>query len=146
MTERFAERMGDEKVVHDTRVVADFIRIWCDAHHADRRRREAETDAANCGVYAAKHPVLCEECEAHLAYAEKRRAYCPQDPKPFCAHCESHCYREAERQWQAQMMRFSGPRSWKEGHLIDGLRHAVDGMKWKREMARRAKSDAASGN
>ncbi len=136
--------MSGEKVAHDTRVVADFTRIHCDGLHADRLRREAQTEAAELGLYARKHPVLCEECEAHLAYAEKRRAYCTLDPKPFCAHCDTHCYRPEERAWQARMMRYSGPRSWREGHAIDGIRHAVEGIKWKREMARRAKAESTA--
>jgi hypothetical protein len=146
MSERFAARMNDDKVAHDTFVVADFIRIYCDAHHADRERRPVRTDAAALGVYERKHPSVCEECEAHLAYAEKRRAYCPKDPKPFCAHCDSQCYRPDELTWQHDMMRFAGPKSWREGHMIDGIRHAVDGIRWKREMVRRARSGAASGN
>lgn len=137
MNDRFANRMNDPKVAHDVRVVADFIRIYCDAHHRDRDRRPAATDAASLGVFRRKHPVLCAECEAHLAYAEKRRAYCPQDPKPFCAHCDTQCYRAEELAWQAQMMRFSGPRSWRHGHAIDGLRHLLEGRRYKREKARR---------
>lgn len=130
--------MADGRVAHDTRVVADFIRIYCDGHHRDSERRPAATEAAALGVYSRKSPVLCRECEAHLAYAEKRRAYCPKDPKPFCAHCDTHCYRDDERTWQAAMMRYSGPKSWHEGHLIDGVRHVLEGRKYKKEMARRA--------
>ncbi len=144
MNERFAERMRDGKVAHDTRVVADFIRIYCDAHHRYHDRRTIATDAASLGVYRAKRPALCAECEAHLAYAEKRRAFCQQDPKPFCAHCDTRCYRTEELEWQAQMMRFSGPRSWYQGHLVDGVRHAIEGRTYKKEMARRAKRATAS--
>ena len=105
MNERFAEKMKDPKVIHDTVVLADFIQIWCDGHHSERPRRLAETDGAALGIYGRKRPTLCEECEAHLAYAEKRRAYCPQDPKPFCANCETHCYKSDEREWQRAQAR-----------------------------------------
>ena len=138
MNERFAERMRDSKVAHDTRVVGDFVRIYCHGVHTDATRRVVQTDAAALGVYGRKVPSLCEECEAHLAYAEKRRAFCPHDPKPFCAHCESQCYRPEELDWQAQMMRYSGPRSWYQGHMIDGVRHALEGRKFKKEQARRS--------
>lgn len=146
VNERFATRMMTEKVAHDTSVVADFIRIYCDAHHTDRDRRAVLTDAAELGVYTRKHPVVCEECEAHLAYAEKRRAFCSKDPKPFCAHCDTQCYREEELAWQERMMRFSGPKSWREGHMLDGIRHAIEGVSWKREMKRRARVRPASEN
>lgn len=137
MNDRFVNRMQDPKVAHDTRVVADFIRIYCDAHHRAAERHPAQTDGREVGVYL-KVPVLCPECTEHLAYAEKRRAFCQQDPKPFCAHCETQCYRPEELAWQAQMMRYSGPRSWYQGHFVDGIRHALEARNFKKEMARRA--------
>lgn len=143
MTDRFTERMADAKVAHDMRVLADFTAIWCDAHHRDRERVAARTDAAELGLYGRKRPVLCAECETHLAYGEKRRASCPKDPKPFCAHCDTHCYRPAEREWQRQMMRFSGPRSWSKGHAIDGIKHLLEARKYRTSMQRRAEAPAA---
>ena len=143
MNERFAEKMRDTKVVHDTVVLADFIQIWCDAHHRDRTRRPVETDGAQLGIYARKRPTLCAECEAHLAYAEKRRAYCPQDPKPFCANCETHCYKSDEREWQREMMRYSGPKSWRKGHAIDGLRHVLESRKFRKQAETIARAAAA---
>ena len=139
MNERFTERMSDAKVRHDTVVLADFVQIWCDGHHRGQSRRPIETDAVTLGVYGRKRPVLCTECEAHLAYAEKRRAFCPHDPKPFCAHCETHCYRPEEREWQRQMMRYSGPKSWRKGHAIDGIKHAIDGRKYRKQAASRVR-------
>jgi len=136
MNERFTQRMNDQTVRHDVVVLADFVQIWCDGHHADRSRAQVDTEAARLGVYK-KLPLLCEECEAHLAYAEKRRALCPKEPKPFCAHCDTHCYKSEERTWQQQMMRYSGPKSWRKGHAIDGIKHVLEARKWKREMARR---------
>ena len=129
--DRFAERMQDKDVVHDVRVMGDFVQIWCDGHHSDRVRVMAGTDAASLGVYR-KRITLCDECMAHLAYAEKRRAYCPKDPKPFCINCDSHCYRPDEADWQREMMRYSGPRSWNKGHAIDGIRHVLEVRKFKR--------------
>ena len=75
---------------------------------------------------------LCEQCAAHLAYGEKRRAFCPKDPKPFCANCDVHCYRNEEREWQRQMMRYSGPRSVLHGHAIDGIRHVLETRRHRR--------------
>lgn len=144
MNDRFVTRMNDREVRHDTTVLADFVQIWCDGHHADVPRRLAETDAAELGVYGRKRPTLCAECEAHLAYAEKRRAYCPKDPKPFCAHCDTHCYKSDEREWQRDMMRYSGPKSWRKGHAIDGIKHVLEARKWRREMERRGTDTTAA--
>lgn len=138
MNDRFAQRMMDREVAHDCAVLGDFVQIFCDGHHKDRDRRAVATDGATLGVYGRKRPVVCAECEAHLAYGEKRRAYCPKDPKPFCAHCDTHCYKADERMWQQQMMRYAGPRSWRKGHAIDGIKHVLEARKWRREMARRA--------
>ena len=146
MSERFVERMNDPGVVRDTVTMGDFAAIWCDGHHRDRTRRPIQSQGAALGVYGRTIPVLCEECEAHIAYAEKRRAFCPHDPKPFCAYCETHCYKPDERAWQREMMRYSGPRSWRKGHTIDGIKHLLDGRKYKKraEAKARAVSEASA--
>jgi len=142
MDERFTRAMADTRVAGDTRTVADFIRIYCDGHHRSETRVPAETDAAVLGVYGRKRPVLCEGCLAHLAYAEKRRAYCSKDPKPFCAHCDSQCYATSELEWQRQMMRYSGPRSWYQGHAIAGIRHALEARRYRTRPQRTAEGAA----
>jgi hypothetical protein len=141
--ERFASRMAQPDVARDTRTVGDFIAIWCKGNHADRERGAIVSDAAALGVYGRKPPVVCAECADHLRYAERRRALCPKDPKPFCAHCDTHCYRSAERAWQQEMMRYSGPRSALHGYAIEGIRHALEARKWRREAARREGTNAA---
>lgn len=101
-----------------------------------------EGDASALGVYGHRAPVLCDECAAHIRYAEKRRAYCPKNPKPFCAHCDTQCYSADEVKWQRQMMRFAGPRSMWHGYAIPGIKHALEARKWRKEMARRAAANA----
>lgn len=135
MNDRFAQAMVDERVAKDTRTVADFIGIYCRGNHGDRDRTPVESDASTLGVYGLKRPVVCAECADHLRYAEKRRAYCPKDPKPFCAHCDTHCYSAAESEWQRQMMRYSGPRSALHGYAIEGIKHALEARRWRRKMA-----------
>lgn len=139
MSTTFQERMKDRKVAKDVRTLADLIEIYCVRHHSEVPRMSAVTDAVRLGVYRKKTPALCPECEAHLAYGEKRRAFCPKDPKPFCANCDVHCYRSEEREWERQMMRYSGPRSMLRGHAIDGIKHVVETKRHKRA-AKRARS------
>ena len=143
VSEKFVTKMQDDNVTSDIKTLADFIQIWCDGHHRDRPRQPAQTDGAQLGIYGRKRPTLCEECQAHLAYAEKRRAYCPQDPKPFCANCETHCYKSDEREWQRQMMRYSGPRSWRKGHAIDGIKHVLESRKFRKQVESKARAAAA---
>lgn len=136
MNARLEERLNDPQVRHDVEVMGDFVAIWCRAKHAALPRAKARTDAALLGVYGRKHPVVCAECESHLAYAEHRRAYCKKSPKPYCSHCDSQCYSASEQEWQRQMMRFSGPRSWAHGHALDGIRHALEGLAYRRDSKR----------
>ena len=82
MNDRFAQRMADRKVAHDTRLLGDFADIFCAGDHPERTRRPLSSDASRLGVYGKRVPVLCDECAEHVRYAEKRRAYCPKDPKP----------------------------------------------------------------
>lgn len=138
MNDRIAGRLQDPKVRHDLVVLGDFTQIWCDGHHAHAERHAVTTDVAAAGVYGRKTPVLCAECAAHLEYGEKRRLFCPKDPKPFCAHCDTHCYRTEEAEWQRSMMRYSGPKSWRKGHAIDGIKHVLEARKYRRLAAKQA--------
>lgn len=128
MNDHAIERLNDPKVRHDIAVLGDFAHVYCAASHRDRGRTPCATGAATHGVYGRKVPVLCQECASHLDYAEARRAACMRDPKPFCAHCDTQCYRSSELQWQRTVMRYAGPRSWYRGHLLDSIRHAIEGM------------------
>lgn len=140
MTDRVRERLADERVAHDTRLLGDFARIYCEGKHADREKRPLESAGADLGVYG-KPVVVCDECAELLAYAEKRRALCPQDkpgaPKPFCSHCETHCYKPEMRELMRDVMRYAGPRSMLHGHAVDGVRHMIEGRKHAAEVRRR---------
>jgi len=130
--------MSDEKVRSDTRIVAGLGAIYCAGNHRDRRRSPLVSDGAALGVYGRRVPRLCDECAEHIRYAEKRRAYCSRDPKPFCAHCDTQCYRADELAWQRQMMRYAGPRSMWHGYAIPGIKHALEARKWRKTMAAKA--------
>jgi len=69
-----------------------------------------------------------------------RRAYWPKDPKPFCSHCDTHCYAPEMRERMREVMRYAGPRSLLHGHAIDGVKHLIEGRK-----ARAAAASAAAG-
>lgn len=135
MNERFRERMQDPKVRSDITTLGDFTAIYCRGNHRDRDRIPFASDASALGAYDRKQLHLCEECAEHLRYGEKRRAYCPKDPKPFCAHCDTHCYGAEESAWQRQMMRYSGRRSALHGYAIAGIRHALEARALRRRAA-----------
>ncbi|NTW29359.1 MAG: nitrous oxide-stimulated promoter family protein [Coriobacteriia bacterium] len=142
MSERFERRMGEVGVARDAATVAGLMRIWCDAHHAERSRDTVRTPTALLGVYGRRTPVLCSECQAHLAYAEQRLVHCPKDPKPFCSHCDIHCYSATEREWQRAMMRYAGPRSIFRGHALEAIRHMFEGWIAGRHTERRRREES----
>lgn len=132
MSGSFAESMRDPQVAHDTRLLGDFAVIYCNGLHSDRERVAVASEGSELGVYGRKTPVLCAECASLLAYAEKRRASCPKDPKPFCSNCDTHCYRPTEREYMREVMKYAGPRSVFRGHAIDSVKHLLEGRKTKK--------------
>lgn len=141
MNERFAEKMSDAQVVKDTRLLGDFSVIYCRDNHPDAVRTPLESEGAALKAYGRKLPVVCEECAKLLRYAERRRAFCPKDPKPFCSHCDTHCYSGEMREFMRDVMRYSGPRSVTRGHAIDSVRHLIEGRRAKRETRVRAATE-----
>lgn len=120
---RYLRMVRDESVRRDLRTLAFFVRIYCDGNHRDLERAPHCSPAVDCGVYGDSPAVLCADCSEHLTYGEARRVFCTLDPKPFCAHCEVHCFKDSERAWNKQMMRYAGPRSLTRGFAREGARH-----------------------
>jgi hypothetical protein len=139
MQDRFVEKMADPKARADTRLLGDFAVIYCRGVHGDVHRSPLVSDAVGLGVYGRAAPAVCDECAELLRYAEKRRAYCPKDPKPFCSHCDTHCYSGGMRDRMREVMRYAGPRSLFHGHAIDGVKHLLEGR-----TARKAAAIAAA--
>lgn len=136
MQETFVKRMADPHVRSDTRLLGDFAVIYCHGKHAGARRAALASDAATLGIYGRKPPVVCDDCAELLRYAEKRRAYCPKDPKPFCSYCDTHCYTEAMREEMRAVMRYAGPRSMFGRHFFAGIKHVIDGRRARAAAAR----------
>lgn len=146
MTDRFAARMADPAVASDTRLLGDFTAIYCRGRHKGAERQALASEGAALGVYGRTAPVVCDACADLLSYAEKRRAFCPKDPKPFCSYCDTHCYRPEARETMREVMRYSGPRSMLHGHAIAGIRHLIEGRKAKKEAASRAAASEGEGS
>ena len=124
MGDRLAEMLADPTIAHDVRVSGDFVRVYCDGHHRESERAPLASAGSAAGCYR-RPPVLCEGCAQLQVYAEKRRAFCPFDPKPVCSECETHCYEPDRREQMREVMRYAGPRFVRHGHPIDGVKHVV---------------------
>ena len=137
MQEHFAAGMAREGAAADTKLLGDFTGIYCRGVHADAKRTALVSEGVDLGVYGRKVPHVCDECAELLRYAEKRRAYCPKDPKPFCSVCDTHCYAAAQRERMRDVMRYAGPRSMFHGYAVSGIKHVL--------AERAAKKAAAAG-
>ncbi|MDA3936075.1 MAG: nitrous oxide-stimulated promoter family protein [Actinomycetota bacterium] len=124
---RFAQRMADANVAKDTRLLGDFVAIYCKGNHAQTKRVPLQSEGVTLGAYGRKVPAVCPDCAELLTYAEKRRAFCAKDPKPFCSNCDTHCYEPEMREYMREVMRYAGPRSMFHGHAIDSIKHLLEG-------------------
>jgi hypothetical protein len=117
--------MSEAGVRADTRLLGDFVGIYCRGKHRGAARALLVSEGASSNVYGRRAPTVCDECADLLRYAERRRAMCPKEPKPFCSVCDTHCYRPAMRESMGKIMRYSGPRALFRGYAIQGIRHLV---------------------
>jgi hypothetical protein len=127
----FEGKMAEKDVRKDTRLLGDFTQMYCDGNHPEATKGRLSSDGVDLGVYGRKVPVVCDGCAELLIYSEKRRAFCPKDPKPFCSYCDTHCYKSDMREYMREVMRYAGPRSMWHGHAIDGLKHMIEGKRQK---------------
>lgn len=96
------------KLRKDLRLLAVFVRIFCDRRHGGRLRRPFELATHDVERICRRRPALCAECSRLLAHAFVKRSLCPLDPKPMCKHCPQHCYVPAYRERMREVMRESG--------------------------------------
>lgn len=143
MSDRVSDTMSERDVRADTRLVGDFTSIYCRGRHREAARSTLASGGVDAGVYGRRVPVVCEECAELLRYAERRRAMCPKDPKPFCSDCDTHCYKPGMRDSMREVMRYAGPRSVFRGYAIQGIRHLIQSRKARRTA--RPDTDARDG-
>lgn len=91
----------------DLPVLAEFVAIWCQDHHAEAPRSPWEPPRV-VGHLFDDPPMLCSACTRVLGYAVGRRLLCPYDPKPACKSCATPCYRTGHRETMRAIMRHSG--------------------------------------
>jgi hypothetical protein len=106
-----------EKIDRDTRVLSQFIEVYCEKKHPGLNKVAWEPpDGYNLSIEKS-HPLLCKGCADLLDYSANRRRLCPLDPKPTCKNCEIHCYAPENRAKIREVMRFSGMQMIKRGRI-----------------------------
>jgi hypothetical protein len=94
------------------------------------REREGQTARVMIDMFCRHfhRQTPCPDCEALLAYVERRIGKCPYAAdKPACSQCPTHCYKPEMRRRIQEVMRFSGPRMIYR-HPLAALRHLAG--KW----------------
>lgn len=112
------------KLRYDLRVLATFIRIYCDGRHADRPRAPVPDPIWRLTATGKPPAIHCPACTKLLGHATAKRRRCPLDPKPACKHCPQHCYAPAYRAQIRKVMRYSGRRLILSGR-VDYLWHLL---------------------
>lgn len=107
--------------IRDLQILADFIRLFCHAHHDRKTVGERELPEA-LRVAGHRDGTLCLDCAELLEHGMKKRAVCPLDPKPTCRNCHIHCYTPEYRQKIRKIMAYSGRKMILRGR-IDYLWH-----------------------
>lgn len=100
--------VAEEKIDRDTRILAQFIEVYCEKKHPGFDKAPWEPPDGYYISIEKSSPLLCQGCADLLDYSANRRRMCPLDPKPTCKNCEIHCYAPENRARIREVMRFSG--------------------------------------
>jgi hypothetical protein len=104
--------------IKDLQILADFIKLYCHAHHDRKLIGEREVtvpDVLRNTIHGKA--TLCPDCAELLEHGIQRRAVCPLDPKPTCRNCHIHCYTPLYRQRIRKIMAYSGRKMILRGRL-----------------------------
>ena len=108
---------AEEKIDRDTRILAQFIEVYCEKKHPGLDKAPWEPSDGYIISIEKSSPLLCPDCADLLDYSATRRRLCPLDPKPTCKNCEIHCYALEDRAKIREVMRFSGMQMIKRGRI-----------------------------
>jgi len=115
----------------DAELAVRFTEWYCRAHHDDREREPLVSEGVDCAIYGTRIPVLCAEDASFARYVEQRTKYCPHHPKPFCAFCETKCYKSDMAQYSRTVMRWAGPRSLFSRYWLRALQHGAQTVRYR---------------
>jgi hypothetical protein len=118
-----AARRG-RKLRRDLKVLATFIRVYCDGHHRTAPREVERLKTHDVTEIYGRPLELCSACRKLLTHAFVKRTACPLDPKPMCKKCPQHCYGSPYRAQIREVMRYAGRKLVLRGRL-DYLLHLL---------------------
>ena len=111
------ESQFNEKTKKDVKVLVNFILIFCQGNHPDKKWSPIQAKG-RVGELLKDHPIeLCDQCRKLLLHAVTKRGMCPYDPKPRCKKCLTPCYGKGYRNRIKEVMRYSGVDLMKRGRI-----------------------------
>ncbi len=111
------DQRRQKKLRRDLRLVAAFVRTFCDERHATQAKNEFHLDGFSDSLGCSGPMQLCSSCQKLLAHALVKRSHCPLNPKPACRKCSEHCYAPQYREKMREVMRYAGSQLIKPGRL-----------------------------
>jgi hypothetical protein len=111
------DRPTDRKLRHDLKVLAVFIRIYCETRHRGTEQKVVTLKTHDLAALHGRPLRLCPACRKLLTHAFVKRTACPLDTKPMCKKCPQHCYAPRYREQIRAVMRYSGRRLLFSGRL-----------------------------
>jgi Nitrous oxide-stimulated promoter len=118
------DRPWDRKLEGDMQMLARFVQVYCDGHHADAERAPFSMQFQSGSEVTDNPLTLCPECRKLLTHACVKRSHCPMHPKPQCKNCPSHCYHPTYRAQIREVMKYSGRKLVMQGR-VDYLLHLL---------------------
>jgi len=95
----------------EQKTIRVMIELFCRDHHAGR-----------------SGAPLCDSCRELLNYSIERVKCCPvKETRTTCGQCQVHCYKPTMQKRIKEVMRYSGPRMFKE-HPLLAAKHLLKGM------------------
>ena len=113
----FQARRRQRKLRRDLRIVAAFVKTYCDGRHPMHPKSEFHLDSFGDSLARPRQMELCPSCQKLLAHAMVKRVHCPLNPKPACKKCSEHCYAPRYREKMREVMRYSGLQLIRSGRL-----------------------------
>lgn len=112
------------RMLSDLKTLGKFIEVACEGRHDSAIRQPTTLRSHDVTAILGHEPRLCPACQKLLAHAFVKRTACPQDPKPQCKHCKTHCYHPTYREEIRKVMMYSGKHLLLRGR-IDYLLHLL---------------------
>jgi len=105
-----------KRLVREKETIEKMIKIYCDDHHAKKKKN-----------------YLCDDCYELYQYARRKIDRCHYGShKPACRHCPVHCYQSMFRDDIRKVMKHSGRKMLFRYPFLT-IMHLIDSMRYRQK-------------